>query len=660
MQSNTEKTYIDFFNSLLDCVAIYKAIDGGENFIFEDFNPSAQKLENISREELLGKKITDVFPAVIEFGIFDAIKKVYTTGEAINFPLSFYEDDRISGWRENYIYKLDEDRVVAIYSDITKEKQSEQELKRTLSFLKSYQIAMNESSIVSKTNKEGIITYVNNNFCKISGYTEDEVIGRPHNIIKHDDNPKELFKDLWDTIKSKKIWKKLLKNKAKDGSAYWVDTTILPIVDDKDEIVEYIAVRHDITKMIAQQNSLDKVANTDSLTKLGSRYKLINDIKSSKSPSLAIINLDSFSQINDFYGHEIGDFVIQEFAKILSFNSNIKECELYHIQGDEYVILQDNISKEDFIEKIVELEKELIKTTIEVKEEEFSFNFSMAISFEKKENILSTADMALKIAKKENKSMVIYRDEISLNNEYENNIKWAKKLKEAIQDDNIIPVFQPIINNKTNEIEKYECLVRLKDEDKLISPYFFLDISKKTKQYIHITKTMILKSFETFKDKDKDMEFSINITIEDILNHEIQIFIFNMLKKYDIGSKVVFEIVESESIENFEKISKFIQDIKKFGCKFAIDDFGTGYSNFNYLLKLKPDYLKIDGSLIKDIDTNENTMMVISVIVNFSKKIGMKIIAEFVENESILKKIKELDIEYSQGYYFSAPVENID
>jgi len=164
---------------------------------------------------------------------------------------------------------------------------------------------------------------------------------------------------------------------------------------------------------------------------------------------------------------------------------------------------------------------------------------------------------------------------------------------------------------------------------------------------------MIKKSFDTFKDTD--LEFSVNLTIEDILNKDIKLYIFAMLKEYNIGKRVVFEIVESESIVNFQEVIEFIQKSKSYGCKIAIDDFGTGYSNFEYLLKLKADFIKIDGSMIKNIDTDLDAQTVVSTIVDFAKKMKIKTIAEFVENESIYNTVKALGIDYSQGYYFSEP-----
>ncbi|MFT5659757.1 MAG: diguanylate cyclase (GGDEF)-like protein/PAS domain S-box-containing protein [Sulfurimonas sp.] len=522
---------------------------------------------------------------------------------------------------------------------------------------KSYKLAMDESSIISKSDLNGIITYVNNNFCKISGFTREELLGKPHGFIRGAYTSDATFKNLWETIQNKKVWKGRLNNKGKLEN-YWVDTSILPILDENEDIVEYIAVRYDITEVIQQQQKLDELANTDTLTGYGNRYKLNHDIKHSTNPALAIINIDNFSQINDFYGHVEGDKVIKALGKTLSNVIQNEQSELYHLQGDEYVIFDSETSSELFTNMTTNLIAHIKVSPIKVKEEELYINVSTAISFQIKDMLLVTADMALKVAKKENKNLIIYSNDISLNNEYENNLKWTRKIKEAIDEDRIVPVFQPIVNNETNHWEKYEALVRIRDRDgTLITPYFFLEISKKTKHYDSITKIMLQKSFEIFKDKNLD--FSVNLTIHDILNQDINNYIFEILKKYNIGNRVVFEIVESESIENFEKVALFIKNVKLYGVKIAIDDFGTGYSNFEYLMKLKPDYIKIDGSMIKNINTNTDAQMVISTIVDFAKKMNIKTIAEFVENEAIYKKVKKLGIDYTQGYYFSKPLDII-
>jgi EAL domain-containing protein (putative c-di-GMP-specific phosphodiesterase class I) len=302
--------------------------------------------------------------------------------------------------------------------------------------------------------------------------------------------------------------------------------------------------------------------------------------------------------------------------------------------------------------------QDISNSVLKANNEQFFVNITTAISFEEKNELLATSDMALKIAKKTNISFICFEKKLSLSEEYQKNLEIIKMIKKSIQEDNFLPVFQPIVDNHTLEQNKFESLMRMRSEDgKLITPFFFLDIAKKAKLYPSLAKILIKKIFDIFQSSQD--EFSINLTSYDCTNLMMQQFIYKMLDEYKIGERVTFEIVESESIDNFFKVLEFIKNVKSYGCKIAIDDFGTGYSNFEYLLKLKADYIKIDGSMIREIDTNKEAQLVVSTIVDFAKKIGMKTVAEFVENESIFKTVKSLGIDYSQGYYFSVPVEKM-
>lgn len=521
----------------------------------------------------------------------------------------------------------------------------------SLSLLEQYKGAVDRSFIVSKTDPNGIITYVNDEFCKISGFSKEELIGKPHNVVRHPEMKPETFKEMWHTIKElKKPWHGEVLNLKKDGSYYWVKAIINPILNKNAEIVEYMAIRTDITEI---KNAI----TTDPLTGYDNRVKLSNDIKKLNNISLAIFNLDDFRQINDFYGHPFGNLVIISLAnKIYNFISKDKKLKFYKLQGDEFVVLGVEYDKELFIAKTKEILR-LIKERFKMKNEEILLSCSCGISFEDSDNILSAANMALNTAKKSGIDLLVYDNSLSLNEQYKNNMIITKKVSDALKNNNIINYYQPIIHNSGEGAKKYECLVRMRDGDRVLSPFFFLDIAKQTKQYFGITRAVVSQAFEKFKDLDA--EVSINLSINDMLDEEMSTYILMMLDRYKIGSRVIFEIVESEYIENFEGVLKFITSIKKYDCKIAIDDFGTGYSNFEYLIKLKPDFLKIDGSLIRNIDTDKNAHLVVSTIVDFSHKLGMEIVAEFVENEKIFKIVKELGIDYSQGYHFSAPKEDL-
>lgn len=402
---------------------------------------------------------------------------------------------------------------IGYIQDITRLKNLENEksiqnsiLLKHEALFKGYQLIMDESSMVSKANLAGKITFVNDKFCEVSGYEREEILGKSHGILRSDNTSDETIKDLWNTITSKRVWKGVLKNRGK-RSYYWVDITILPLLDEYENITEYIAVRHEITQMIEQSHKLDAIANTDMLTGYGNRYKLMRDIELSLNPALAIVNIDDFSQINDFYGHEKGDKVIARFGEMLYGIILRGNGELYHLQGDEFVILESNSNHEDFVEEIKEVIEELRVTPVEIKGEDYFMNATASISFETKERLLSTADMALKIAKKENKSLLIYSDAISLDAEYENNLKWRRELKDAIEQDRILPLFQPIVDNQTQAFSKYESLVRLQSLDgKLVSPFFFLEISKKTKHYASITKIMLKNLLRLLRTKRRSSQ----------------------------------------------------------------------------------------------------------------------------------------------------------
>ncbi|WP_323592903.1 bifunctional diguanylate cyclase/phosphodiesterase [Aliarcobacter butzleri] len=530
-------------------------------------------------------------------------------------------------------------------------------LKKENHILKQYNEATKDSNIISTADLKGNITYVNDKFCEVSLYTYEEVLGKPHSIVRGDEDGK-IFQQLWETIKNKKIWYGVLKNRKKNGEFYWVNINIRPILDEKNEIIEYIAIRHEITDLVLKTEELKRNLRLDFLTNIGNRYKLIEDVSKSVNPCISILDIVSFSDVNDFFGYKTGDNVLKIVArKIEKLLIDKENYKVYRDHSDTFCIVAENEDRDKFIKNVDEISKTIAKVPIVIKSRELYVQLSYVFSFESKENLLETANI-IKRYSQANKNIIVYDKALELEKDYEKNIFWTLKIKKALDEDKIVPYFQPIYNLKTNKIEKYEALVRLIDGNNVISPYYFLDISKKSKQYLQLTKTMIQKTFDYFRDKD--FEFSINLTFEDIKSEYISSFIIELLKEYKIGHRVVFEIVESEEIDNFRKINEFFVTIREYGCKIAIDDFGSGYSNFEYLAKLNVDYIKIDGSLIKDILINKSSQNIVSMLVNFAKGQKVKTIAEFVSNKDILNKVRELGIDYVQGYYIKEPIASID
>jgi len=540
-----------------------------------------------------------------------------------------------------------------------------QKLDKTLSFLDGYKMAIDETSIVSKTNTKGIITYANKKFCEISGYDEKELLGMPHNIVRHPDIPKEIFKEMWSTIKNKKIWKGILKNRKKDGGTYIVDATVIPVMDNDGDIIEYVAVRHDVTELEKSKEEIQK-QKIDLLTGLSNQNQLIEDIENISKPILLYLNINSFSNINDFYGTKIADNVLIHLADLLKEMFKSGECQIYKYHNDEFFLLfKEEVLSIDQCELLMQNILDFIeRKTIECNGYSciyitLSGGISHHLQSAKPENLISLSMIACKEAKNKNKKYLLYRDDMNKESDYKNNIEWINKIKNAIAEDKLVPFFQPIIDNKTGAVTKFEALIRMIDENgKAISPFFFLDIAKKAKLYTQITKIMISKTFAQLEELPH-YDFSINLTVEDIKDSEIRDFIIEEIRTCKHADNVILEITESENITDYEQVNFFIQKVKKYGVKIAIDDFGSGYANFDHIISLNIDYIKIDGSLIKYIDTDEEASIITEAIIAFSKKLGSKTVVEYVHSKSVYEKVISLGADYFQGFHLGEPMEKI-
>ena len=248
-------------------------------------------------------------------------------------------------------------------------------------------------------------------------------------------------------------------------------------------------------------------------------------------------------------------------------------------------------------------------------------------------------------------------------------IRVIDKVKKLIESSNVIPFYQEIVCNNESKKKKYECLARLYDGEQYISPLYFIDYAKAANVTHLITMQMISKSFEFFKNKSR-ISFSINISFSDITNPDIRSYTLEAIDHFPYPKNITFEILEDESIDfiyqeaheimNCKKkpCAEFIDTLRAKGCKIALDDFGSGYSNFLNLTKLDLDIIKIDGSIIKNIE-KENVYVLVETITKLAKAYGLKTVAEFVENEIIYNHVKKLGIDYSQGYYFGKPCVSI-
>lgn len=450
----------------------------------------------------------------------------------------------------------------------------------------------------------------------------------------------------------------LLKHKNKSQTALTVYATDedIEIGNISDEILKelHLSSGSKDQKLKDYRDKLFSRYFTDHLTNLPNLYQLRKDLHENEDAGLVIVNIDNFQTINNFYGFIVGDYVIEEVGKILK--SKISKHKIYRLSGDEFaIILEKNMGFYDLKEYLGNLYGELKNIVVEYQENKIYIDLTLASCANMDlQDMFSKVSMALKYAKEICVPFWIYEDRMDFENEYERNLKLSALVRCAIEKSNIVPYYQAIVDNKTSKITKYECLARLIDKNgKVLSPQLFIPVSKKIKVYNIVTKTIIDKAFSAFENSA--YEFNINLSIEDIMSNEIFKFIIEKLKNSKASSRVTFELLESEAIQDFKKVDRFISEVKRYGAKIAIDDFGSGYSNFSYLTKISVDYIKIDGSLIRDIDVDKNALLVVETIVSFAKKLGVKTIAEYVHSSTVMDEVKALGIDYSQGFYIDEP-----
>ena len=538
-----------------------------------------------------------------------------------------------------------------------KKKKSNQE---TSDFI--YKNTLNFGFLVVELDADGIVKFANDNFLNALQASSIEIEGQPFTTLMETTSKDllEFQKKFKDSLKLKKKWKGVVRLKSLKDVKVDLICSMVPYLKNQ-QIEKFIIASTNFTKFSNERRNFFRQFYTDSLTGLANRQKMIDNLEylsKQHDSTMILFDIDSFGDVNDFFGYNIGDALLKEIALWLNKKRPTNNTLFYKLPVDQYAML---ITEEFERAKLV---KFLRYITENISNESFNCignEISISITIgaaQGRYDLLKNTNSAMSKAKKTRKSYVIYDNEHNQDEEIGKNLQTIKMIKTALDNQNILPVFQPLVNAKTNKVEKYETLMRLKNEDgEIISPFFFLDIGIQSKLYPKMLEQMLNKAFQYYKASDKD--FSINFSIEDMLDPTLVNPILKLINKYKMGKRIVVEVLESEDIDDYKIINTALENFRKFGCKIAIDDFGSGYSNFEHILKLKLDIIKIDGSLIKNIDTDKGAELLVKTIITFAKDAGLETVAEYVHNAAVFKKVRSLGIDFVQGYFIAPPSEHL-
>jgi len=399
------------------------------------------------------------------------------------------------------------------------------------------------------------------------------------------------------------------------------------------------------------KKSNERMLHKDLSSGLSNKDQLTLDLIHSDYTCLYTISIDNFLTYRSTLGSGVAEDIIKKAKKVIKETTKLIETsQLYKIGDDMFGLLTYDETTTDKMNNATLISKNI--SDLELDYEGTIIDVTCTIGIGDGTNMLGESLYALDKAINNKLYYSIYSLDHS-QNEYEiSALQLQHRVRKAISDKGIEVHFQPIVD-KNKSVDKYEALARLRDNDNnsLIPPYLFLEPIKNSKNYEDFTKEVIKQAVSGARKLKCGV--SINISFEDVINSNILDYFVDILDEY-YDVELTVELLESESLEDIEKTIEFCTILKSYGVKIAIDDFGSGYSNFNYFFDIPFDILKIDGSLIKKVNTHKGYKL-LEFIVNFAKSINVTVIAEFVEDKDTFDKLSGLGIELFQGYYIDKP-----
>ena len=403
------------------------------------------------------------------------------------------------------------------------------------------------------------------------------------------------------------------------------------------------------------KHEIYKKMTMNEITFLPNRMKLNENLDTAGGKSLILINIDDFSLINSHNGFEYGDEVLKSFAKFLVAKYS-KYAEVFHLEADKFVLFCLQSDTNNTQEQSISIIKEdIYKHEFDVKGIKLHLSATLGAVLDERGNIIQKAEFALKEARLYGKNNARkYSDDLQIVRTVHSNSIWTGRIREAITHNKIVAYFQPIQNLKTGKIEKYETLVRLVHDGEIYSPLYFLDAALYSGQMFEIFQIMLSEACK--KAQDTSYIFGVNISEYDLKHPKFVQTIHKIVKQYKVApDQIVFEILENNSIARNKHIQDTLNILHEDGFKLAIDDFGADCSNFAQLNNLPINFIKIDGQFIKNIVNDKNSQITAKTILDYAHQKEIPVVAEFVCSKEVYDYVKEMGVDFAQGYEIAEP-----
>ncbi len=557
-------------------------------------------------------------------------------------------------------------RSIGTVHDITLQKIAQNEL----SLASEVFAKMNDGVVITDASQK--IIKVNEAFCKISGYSMEELRGQTPKALSSGWHNHEFYASMWDALVTYGSWSGEIIDRKKDGALYTAEVNIIALYNDDGTLTNFISVTNDITQKKAQENLIHNLAYFDSLTSLPNRVlfqeRVMNRIpfmqRKNKKMALLFIDMDNFKNVNDTLGHVMGDKFLVEVAKTIT--SVIREQDtLARLGGDEFTIIIEDVESIMDIIPIAEKIVHAFKEPLLIESSKLYTGVSMGISVypddgESYEELVKAADTAMYQVKETGKNNFQFYTR-SMNERLTERIEIENSLRYAIEKNEFFLVYQPKINLDTHSVYGMEALIRWKHPELgLVRPDKFINISEETGQIYEIGLWVLRQALidtKALHEAGNMLIVSINISSKQLENKNFITDICAVIKEVGVAREYIeLEITESHIMNNIEKALTILNELHSKGLSLSIDDFGTGYSSLSYLKKLPAQTIKIDRSFVLDIEKDEDDRSIVATIIAMARALGKDVIAEGSETQGHVDTLKSLNCNKIQGYFFSKPI----